>query len=94
MNVALLALMLGGQVVVNPPVPSNELARRTAYHHYVRGQEFLQSEYFDKAVNEFQNAIRNDRLFTDAHYGLGQAYMALRRYASAIACGGRPSSGK
>ena len=84
MNVALLALMLAGQIVVNPPVPSNELARRTAYHHYVRGQEFMQSEFFDKAVNEFQNAIRNDRLFTDAHYGLGQAYMGLRRYASAI----------
>ena len=84
MNIALLALVLGVQVVVNPPVPSNDLARRTAYHHYVRGQEFLQSEFFDKAVNEFHNAIRNDRLFTDAHYGLGQAYMALRRYTSAI----------
>ena len=84
MNIALLALVLGVQVVVNPPVPSNDLARRNAYHHYVRGQEFLQSEFFDKAVNEFHNAIRNDRLFTDAHYGLGQAYMALRRYASAI----------
>ena len=41
MNLALLALLLGAQVVVNPPVPSNDLARRTAYHHYVRGQEFL-----------------------------------------------------
>jgi Tfp pilus assembly protein PilF len=76
--------LVAAQVVVNPPVPSNELARRTAYHHYVRGQEFLQSEHYDKAVNEFQNAIKNDRLFTDAHYGLGQAYMGLRRYASAI----------
>jgi tetratricopeptide (TPR) repeat protein len=84
MNIALLALVVGLQVVLNPPVPSNDLARRTAYHHYVRGQEFLQSELYDKAVNEFQNAIRNDRLFTDAHYGLGQAYMGLRRYASAI----------
>src|SRR5687767_10211204 len=84
MNVALLALVLGVQVVVNPPVPSNELARRTAYQHYVRGQEFMQAELFDRAVGEFQNAIRNDRLFTDAHYSLGQAYMGLRRYASAI----------
>ena len=75
---------LADQVVVNPPVPANDLARRTAYQHYVRGQEFLQSELYDKAVNEFQNAIKNDRLFTDAHYGLGQAYMGLRRYASAI----------
>ena len=84
MTAALLALVIGMQVVVNPPVPSNDLARRTAYHHYVRGQEFLQSELYDKAVNEFQNAVRNDRHFTDAYYGLGQAYMGLRRYASAI----------
>ena len=84
MNIALLALVLGLQVVVNPPVPSNDLARRTAYHHFVRGQEFLQSERFDQAANEFQIAIRNDRLLTDAHFGLGQAYMGLRRYASAI----------
>lgn len=84
MNIALLALVLGVQVVVNPPVPSNDLARRTAYQHYVRGQELMQAELFDKAVGEFQSAIRNDRLFTDAHYSLGQAYMGLRRYASAI----------
>lgn len=84
MNIALLILVLGVQVVVNPPVPSNDLARRTAYNHYVRGQEFMQAELFDRAVGEFQNAIRNDRLFTDAHYSLGQAYMGLRRYASAI----------
>ena len=84
MNIALLLLIIGVQVVVNPPVPSNDLARRTAYNHYVRGQEFMQAELFDRAVGEFQSAIRNDRLFTDAHYSLGQAYMGLRRYASAI----------
>jgi Tfp pilus assembly protein PilF len=76
--------LVAAQVVVNPPVPSNDQARRTAYHHYVRGQEFLQSELYDRAATEFQEAVRNDRLFTDAHYGLGQAYMGLRRYASAI----------
>ena len=84
MTAILFALALAGQVIINPPAPANDLARRTAYHHYVRGQEFLQSERYDQAVNEFQNAIKNDRLFTDAHFGLGQAYMGLRRYASAI----------
>jgi Tfp pilus assembly protein PilF len=79
-----LTVLMASQLVINPPAPANDLARRTAYHHYVRGQEFLQSELFDKAVNEFDNAIKNDRLFTDAYYGLGQAYMGLRRYASAI----------
>ena len=84
MTAILLVLALAGQVVVDPPKPANDLARRTAYHHFVRGQEFLQSELYDKAVDEFQQAIKHDRLFTDAHYGLGQAYMGLRRYASAI----------
>jgi Tfp pilus assembly protein PilF len=84
MTVILLALALAGQVVVDPPKPADDLARRTAYHHYVRGQEFLQSELYDKAANEFQQAIKHDRLFTDAHFGLGQSYMGLRRYASAI----------
>ena len=84
MPVAVLAVLLGVQVVVNPPAPATDLARRTAYHHYLRGQEFLQSELYEKAAAEFQAAISNDRLFTDAHYGLGQAYMGQRRYASAI----------
>jgi Tfp pilus assembly protein PilF len=81
---ALLVFLLGAQVVVNPPAPANDVARRTAYHHYLRGQEFLQSERYEQAADEFQLAIRNDRLFTDAHYGLGQAYMGQQRYASAI----------
>jgi Tfp pilus assembly protein PilF len=84
MHIAVLAVLLGAQVVINPPIPTDDLARRTAYHHYVRGQEFLQSERYDRAIDEFQSAIKNDRLFTDAHYGLGQAYMGVRRYASAI----------
>ena len=84
MTAILLTLALAGQVVIDPPKPANDLARRTAYHHYVRGQEFLQSELYDKAASEFQQAIKYDRLFTDAHFGLGQSYMGLRRYASAI----------
>jgi Tfp pilus assembly protein PilF len=84
MTTVLLLLALAGQIVVDPPKPANDLARRSAYHHYVRGQEYLQSELYDKAVAEFQLAIKYDRLFTDAHYGLGQGYMGLRRYASAI----------
>jgi Tfp pilus assembly protein PilF len=84
MTAALLVLALAGQIVVDPPKPANDLARRSAYHHYVRGQEYLQSELYAKAVDEFLLAIKYDRLFTDAHYGLGQGYMGLRRYASAI----------
>jgi Flp pilus assembly protein TadD len=58
--------------------------RREAFEHYRNGQELLSAEQFEKAAEEFQRAIAKDRLLTLAHYGLGQAYMALRRYTSAI----------
>ena len=78
-----IALLLGTQVVIEPPKPKDEVKQREAYQHYVRGQEFLSSERFEKAVEEFQAATRLDHLFTDAYFGLGNAYMGLRRYASA-----------
>lgn len=77
------ALLFGAQIVVDPPKPKDDLKQREAYHHYVRGQEYLSSERYDKAVEEFQAATRIDHLFTDAYFGLGHAYMGLRRYASA-----------
>jgi len=46
--------------------------------------DFMSSEQFQKAADEFSKAIQKDRLLTIAHYELGRAYMALRRYASAV----------
>jgi tetratricopeptide (TPR) repeat protein len=57
---------------------------REALKHYRMGQELLTSEKFDKAVDEFQAAIELEPLMAMAHYGLGQAHMGLRRYASAV----------
>jgi tetratricopeptide (TPR) repeat protein len=59
------------------------LNARQAFRHYRSGQELLQAERFEEAVTEFQSAIELDPLLALAHYGLGQSYMALRRYASA-----------
>src|SRR5215468_10090036 len=47
------------------------------------GQELLSSEQFEKAIDAFAGAVQNDRLLSIAHYGIGQANMNLRRYASA-----------
>jgi tetratricopeptide (TPR) repeat protein len=58
--------------------------RREAFTHYRAGQELLSAEQFEKAAEEFQQSIKYDPLLTDAHYGLGQSYMGLQRYASAI----------
>lgn len=63
---------------------ASEHERREAMRHYRNGQEFMSAEQFEKAAEEYQQAIDKDRLFTLAHYGLGQANMSLRRFASAI----------
>ena len=55
-----------------------------ALQRYRAGQELLRAEQFEKASREFSAAIELDPLLALAHYGLGQSYMGLRRYASAI----------
>lgn len=63
---------------------ADERTRREAFVHYRAGQELMTAERFELAAEQFQKAINKDPLLTLAHYGLGQAYMALRRYASAV----------
>jgi len=62
----------------------DELSRRQALDRYRAGQEFMSSEKYADAAEEFSAATRLDPLLALAHYGRGQAYMALKRYASAI----------
>jgi tetratricopeptide (TPR) repeat protein len=62
----------------------DEISRRQAIERYRAGQELMTSERYEQAAAEFSAAIQLDPLLTLAHYGLGQAYMALKRYASAI----------
>jgi len=65
-----------------PPI-ATEQNRREALQSYRVGQEFLSGEQFEKAAEQFSKAVQKDGLLTLAHYGLGQSYMGLRRYASA-----------
>lgn len=83
------ALVLGTVIsVCAAPVWSQSLAseqdRRAAYKHYQNGQELLSAERWEQAADEFRAAIGFDGLFTDAHYGLGRAFMGMQRYASAV----------
>jgi tetratricopeptide (TPR) repeat protein len=48
------------------------------------GQKLMASERFEQAAEAFRDAIRLDPLLTMAHYGLGQAHMALKQYPSAV----------
>ena len=47
------------------------------------GQELLSAEKFEEAVVALNKSVEKDRLLSIAHYGLGQAYLNLRRFASA-----------
>jgi tetratricopeptide (TPR) repeat protein len=77
------ALLLAHAGLASPQIV-NELSRREAIEHYLTGQELMTAERFEQAAGEFTEAVALDPLLAEAHYGRGQAYMALRRYASAI----------
>ena len=63
---------------------TDEIGRRQAWERYRSGQELLLSERYDEAEREFSAAVELDPLLAAAHYGLGQTFMARKRYASAI----------
>lgn len=71
-----------------PPLGAQQLAtqvdRTLALTLFRTGQEYLAAEQFEKAIDVFTQAIQKDPLLSIAHYGIGQANMNLRRYASAV----------
>src|SRR5205085_11118296 len=62
---------------------ADQTHRAQAIRFFRAGQELLSGEQFEKAIEAFSKAVDNDRLLSIAHYGIGQANMNLRRYASA-----------
>ena len=58
---------------------------REAIRHLRLGQENLRAEQWEAAETEFKAAIKIDPLLELAHYGLGQSYMGLKRFAPAVA---------
>jgi len=87
MRRATLVIVIALAVMVFPSTAqqlATEQDRRDALQYYRIGQELISGEQFEKAAEQFSKAIRKDTLLTLAHYGLGQAYMGLRRYASAV----------
>ena len=55
-----------------------------AVQHLREGQNALQREQWEEAEREFKRAIELDPLLELAHYGLGQTYMATKRYVEAV----------
>jgi protein O-GlcNAc transferase len=64
--------------------PSPAQSRIEALAHFRAGMIALESERYDEAEAEFQNAIRLERDFEGALYGLGQTFMRKRQYTDAL----------
>lgn len=84
---ALLCSVFALALLATRPVAAqtvDDLSHRNALTHYRLGEDLMHGEQFEKAADEFQAAVKLDPLLTIAHYELGQAYMAQRRYVEAI----------
>jgi len=80
---ALLFVLIAAASPATAQVIPSDANRRTALEHYWSGEDWLSSERWDKAADEFDAAIRLNPLLTDAYYGLGQANMGRKRYVAA-----------
>jgi tetratricopeptide (TPR) repeat protein len=58
--------------------------QRKAMDSFKRGEDRLKDEKFEEAAAEFQKAVAIYPQFVLAHYGLGQARMALKQYPEAV----------
>jgi len=68
-----------------PAAPAGQIVPPgSAYEHFKAGMLALASEQYDKAEAEFRNAVEIDPLYDAAFYGLGQVYMATKRYDQAV----------
>ena len=55
-----------------------------AHDHFRAGMNALATERYETAEAEFKNAVQLDPLHDAAFYGLGQVYMATKRYPEAV----------
>lgn len=70
---------LAGLLLLGPTPESIQAQARLK-----EGQRLMSSERFEAAAEAFREAIHLDPLLVMAHYGLGQAHMALKAYPSAV----------
>jgi tetratricopeptide (TPR) repeat protein len=54
-----------------------------ARNNYKVGRTYFEKGEYDKAIENFEKAIKDDSTFADAHYLLGLSYMAQKKYDKA-----------
>lgn len=80
LQVSLLSISL----LATPPSVPSAADRQSANEHVREGRRLMANEAFAKAADEFTAAAKLDPYLTEAHYGLGQADMALKEYEAAV----------
>ena len=66
---------------------ANQLSERDQHvvtQHFKLGMEALLGEQYETAEREFREAVKIDPLYDAAFYGLGQVYMATKRFDAAV----------
>jgi tetratricopeptide (TPR) repeat protein len=83
-RIALFAVILAmGVPLLGAQQIADEQGHREALAFFRSGLKLMSAEQFERAAEAFSAAIAKDGLLTAAHYGLGQAYMNLQRFADA-----------
>lgn len=62
----------------------SERDQHAANQHFRLGMQALLGEQYDVSEREFRMAVKIDPLYDAAFYGLGQVYMATKRFDSAV----------
>jgi tetratricopeptide (TPR) repeat protein len=78
-----LVILIGATPLLGQALADDQ-SRRQALELYRTGQEHMAAERFELAAESYTAALEKDPLLSVAHYQLGQAYMNLRGYRSAI----------
>jgi Flp pilus assembly protein TadD len=80
-----IGVLLSALIVVPAAAQAPVRDHVEAIRHLRLGQEEMRAEHWDKAESEFKSAIKLEPTLEMAHYGLGQVYMATKRYPAAVA---------
>jgi tetratricopeptide (TPR) repeat protein len=85
MRVCLLFALLCSMAGVPAAAQTSPRDHVDAMRHLRLGQAEMREERWAKAEAEFKDAVKLEPSLEMAHYGLGQVYMATKRYPAAVA---------
>lgn len=58
--------------------------QESAESHYKKGKDYADSERYDDAIREYEEAVKIDPKYVDAYYSLGWTQYCIRKYNEAL----------